>query len=77
MILLLQRKEIKSSLLRVLDYPLIPLHTNQSESDISEVVKKRKVSFGTQSFADRQCRDTFISLKKLVKNKGSLSGNIY
>ena len=56
--------------MRVLDYPLIPLHTNQSESDIREVVKKRKISFGTQSFAGRQCRDTFISLKKTCKKQG-------
>ena len=60
----------KQYLLRVLDYPLIPLHTNQSESDIREVVKKRKISFGTQSFAGRQCRDTFISLKKTCKKQG-------
>jgi hypothetical protein len=34
----------KSGLLRVLDYPDIPLHTNASENDIRACVSKRKLS---------------------------------
>jgi hypothetical protein len=51
-------------LLRVLDYPDLPLHNNRSENDLQDMVKKRKISAGTHSEAGRRCRDTFISLKK-------------
>jgi hypothetical protein len=54
----------KSELLRVLERPEIPLHTNGSERDIRDYVKKRKVSGGTRSELGRRCRDTFASLKK-------------
>lgn len=37
----------KSELLRVLERPEIPLHTNGSETDIRDYVKKKKVSGGT------------------------------
>ena len=54
----------KSELLRVLDRPEIPLHTNGSETDIRDYVKKKKVSGGTRSDEGRRCRDTFATLKK-------------
>ena len=54
----------KAELLVVLDRPEIPLHTNGSETDIRDYVKKRKVSGGTRSDEGRRCRDTFASLKK-------------
>ena len=57
----------KAELLLVLDRPEIPLHTNGSETDIRDYVKKRKVSGGTRSDAGRQCRDTFASLKKTCR----------
>lgn len=57
----------KSELLRVLVRPEIPLHTNESEGDIRDYVKKRKVSGGTRSDVGRQCRDTFASLKKTCR----------
>jgi hypothetical protein len=38
----------------------IPLHTNDSERDIRDYVKKRKVSGVTRSDLGRQCRDTVI-----------------
>ncbi|MCL1078935.1 transposase, partial [Parashewanella spongiae] len=57
----------KSSLLRVLDRPEIPLHTNGSENDLREHVKRRKISGGTRSDLGRQCRDTFSSLKKTCR----------
>lgn len=60
----------KEKLLRVLDYPHIPLHNNDSERDIREYVKRRKISGGTRSVAGRQARDTFTSLKKTCRKLG-------
>ncbi|MCP4235149.1 MAG: transposase [Aestuariibacter sp.] len=57
----------KDELLVVLDRPEIPLHTNGSETDIRDYVKKRKVSGGTRSDEGRRCRDTFASLKKTCR----------
>ncbi len=57
----------KTELLVVLDRPEIPLHTNGSETDIRDYVKKRKVSGGTRSDEGRRCRDTFASLKKTCR----------
>lgn len=53
----------KDKLLVVLDRPEIPLHTNGSETDLRDYVKKRKISGGTRSQEGRRCRDTFASLK--------------
>lgn len=60
----------RAELLRVLDYPEVPLHNNRSENDIRDMVKKRKISAGTRSEAGRRCRDTFISLKKTCLKHG-------
>jgi hypothetical protein len=60
----------KSELLRVLDFPDIPLHNNLSENDIREYVKRRKVSGSTRSELGRKCRDTFTSLKKTCHKLG-------
>jgi hypothetical protein len=60
----------KAELLIVLDRPEIPLHTNGSETDIRDYVKKRKVSGGTRSDEGRRCRDTFASLKKTCRKLG-------
>ncbi len=57
----------KTELLVVLDRPEIPLHTNGSETDIRDYVKKRKVSGGTRSDEGRRCRDTFASLKNTCR----------
>jgi len=54
----------KAELLRVIERPEIPLHTNGSENDIRACVIKRKISGGTQSEAGRNCRDTFLGLAK-------------
>jgi len=54
----------KDELLRVLDRPEIPLHTNGSENDVRSVVTKRKISGETRSAAGKQARDTFLSLLK-------------
>jgi hypothetical protein len=54
----------KADLLRVLDRPEIPLHTNGSENDIRSVVTKRKVSGGTVSEAGKDARDIMLGLLK-------------
>ena len=60
----------KSELLRVLERPDLPLHNNDSERDIREYVKRRKISGGTRSELGRRCRDTFASLKKTCRKLG-------
>ena len=60
----------KAELLRVLDHPQTPLHTNGSERDIREQVIRKKISGGTRSDLGRQCRDTFLSLKKTCRKLG-------
>jgi hypothetical protein len=54
----------------VLDRPDVPLHTNQSETDIRDYVKVRKISGGTRSEEGRRCRDTFTTLIKTCRKKG-------
>jgi hypothetical protein len=54
----------------VLDRPDIALHTNGSERDLRDPVKKRKVSGGTRSDLGRRCRDTFMSLKRTCRKLG-------
>jgi hypothetical protein len=60
----------KPELLRVLDRPEIPLHTNGSESDIRAQVTRRKVSGGTHSDMGRDCRDAFLGLMKTCQKLG-------
>lgn len=54
----------KDELLRVLDRPEIPLHTNSSENDVRCFVTKRRISGETRSAAGKQARDSFLSLLK-------------
>jgi hypothetical protein len=54
----------KPELLRVLERPEIPLHTNGSENDIRCYVTRRKISGGTRSDQGRDGRDTFLGLMK-------------
>jgi hypothetical protein len=68
---LLQRLHAnKAELLRVLDRPEIPLHTNGSENDIRCQVTKRQISGGTKSDAGRDCRDAFLGLAKTCRKLG-------
>ena len=60
----------KAELLRVLDHPNIPLHTNGSENDIRAQVTRRKVSGGTRSDLGRDCRDAFLGLAKTCAKLG-------
>ena len=54
----------RDELLMVLDYPDVPLHTNDAENDIRCQVTRRKISGGTRSEAGRECRDAFLGLMK-------------
>jgi len=60
----------KAELLKVLERPEIPLHTNRSENDIRCYVTRRKVSAGTRSDIGRDCRDAFLSLAKTCDKLG-------
>lgn len=60
----------RAALLRVLDRPTVPLHTNLSEGHLRDYVKKRKISGSTRSELGRQARDTFASLKKTCRELG-------
>ncbi len=60
----------KADLLRVLDRPEIPLHTNGSENDIRTVVTKRKISGGTVSEPGKIARDTMLGLMKTCAKLG-------
>jgi len=68
--LLARLRANKDELLRVLDRPDIPLHTNGSENDIRCQVTRRKVSATTQSDDGRDCRDTFLGLSKTCRKLG-------
>lgn len=59
----------KDELLRILDYPFIPLTNNGSERDIRPYVIKRKISGGTRSEAGREARDTFSSLSATCRKQ--------
>ncbi|MDE1915346.1 MAG: transposase [Sphingomonadales bacterium] len=60
----------KSALLRVLERPEIPLHTNGSENDIRAFVTKRKISGGTVREQGRIARDTMFGLMKTCAKLG-------
>ncbi len=60
----------KDGLLRVLDRPALPLHTNTVERDFRDWATKRKISAGTRSESGRRCRDTFLSLKSTCRKLG-------
>jgi hypothetical protein len=60
----------KDELLRVLEHPEIPLHTNASENDLRACVIKRKVSGGTMSADGRMARDGMLGLLKTCRKLG-------
>ena len=60
----------KAELLRVLERPEIPLHTNASENDIRACVTRRKVSGGTMSEEGRTARDVLLGLMKTCRKLG-------
>nr|WP_244429908.1 transposase [Rhizobium leguminosarum] len=60
----------KNELLKVLDHPEIPLHTNASENDLRSFVTKRKISGGTMSRDGRVARDIMLGLMKTCQKLG-------
>ncbi|WP_205963890.1 transposase [Pseudoruegeria sp. SK021] len=60
----------KAELLKVLERPEIPLHTNASENDLRTCVTKRKVSGGTMSKNGRTARDVMLGLMKTCRKLG-------
>ncbi|MEF0943210.1 transposase [Rhizobium sp. BR 362] len=60
----------KTELLKVLDHPEIPLHTNASENDLRSFVTKRKISGGTMSRDGRVARDVMLGLMKTCQKLG-------
>jgi len=60
-------KAKKNKLLLVLYRPQASLHNNDSERDIREYAKRRKISAGTRSENGKNARDTFLSLKKTCR----------
>ncbi|MBD2751220.1 transposase [Microvirga sp. BT688] len=60
----------KNELLRVLERPQIPLHTNASENDLRAWVIKRKISGGTMSADGRVARDVMLGLQKTCRKLG-------
>ena len=52
----------KQRLLRVLDYPLIPIHNNAAEIALREGVIKRKISYGTRSELGKSAWENMLSI---------------
>jgi hypothetical protein len=68
--LLTRLRANKPELLKVLDRPELPLHTNGSENDIRCQVTRRKISAGTRSDRGRNSRDAFLGLAKTCAKQG-------
>lgn len=68
--LLVRLHRRKAELLRVLNRPEIPLHTNASENDLRTFVTKRKISGGTMSRDGRVARDAMLGLMKTCQKQG-------
>ncbi len=52
----------RDGLLRVLDYPFIPIHNNAAEIAIREGVIKRKISYGTRSDLGKRAWENMFSI---------------
>ncbi|MBY5637529.1 transposase [Rhizobium leguminosarum] len=68
--LLFRLRRRKAELLRVLERPETPLHTNASERDLRGFVIKRKISGGTVTRNGRQARDSMLGLMKTCQKLG-------
>jgi uncharacterized small protein (DUF1192 family) len=60
----------KENLLRVLERPDLPLHTNEAEAAFRDWATRRKISAGTRGELGKRCRDTFLSLKATCRKLG-------
>lgn len=68
--LLVRLHRRKAELLKVLERPDIPLHTNASKNDLRACVIKQKISGGTMSTKGRQARDVLLGLMKTCRKLG-------
>ncbi len=68
--LLVRLHRRRRELLKVLEHPEIPLHTNASENDLRTFVTKRKISGGTMSLDGRIARDVMLGLLKTCQKLG-------
>jgi thiamine monophosphate kinase len=66
----------KHELLKVLERPEIPLHTNASENDLPACVTKCRVSDGTMSESGHVARDVMIGITKISASLASPSSPI-
>src|ERR1035437_8205849 len=57
----------KEKLLRVLDFPDLPLHNNAAELAARRVVRKRDISLHTWTDWGTQLRDAFMSIIETAK----------
>lgn len=63
-------RDNKEELLRVLDFPDLPLHNNAAELAARRVVRKRDISLHTWSYWGTQLRDAFLSIIETSKKLG-------
>ena len=63
-------KTKKESLLMVLKHPEIPLHSNPTELEARQRVRKRDISFGPRTKDGIKAWDTFMSLAATAKKLG-------
>jgi hypothetical protein len=68
--LIAKTKSKQDKLLKVLDYPDIPLHNNPAELAARQRVRKRDVSFGPRSDEGVAAWDTFMTLAETAKKLG-------
>jgi hypothetical protein len=52
----------RDGLLKVLDYPFVPIHNNAAEIAICEGVIKRKISYGTRSEPGKRVWENMFSI---------------
>jgi hypothetical protein len=63
-------KNYREEMLKALSHPGLPLHNNDSERDISRVVKFRDISGGTKSEEGKLFRDGLMTLKQTCYRLG-------
>jgi hypothetical protein len=54
----------REEMLKALEHPGLPLHTNDSERDIRSVAKRRNLSGSTKSDPGRKFRDGLLTIKQ-------------
>jgi hypothetical protein len=62
--------QYREEMLKALDHPGLPLHNNDSESDIRGVAKRRNISGTTRSEEGRKFRDGLLTLKQTCARLG-------